>query len=335
MDRNKLIERWLDWFEHAGGRSPETAYQYGKNLKRLAEFLGETDLLAAELEQLEAFTGPHLHKMGLRPSSRRQAVAAIRGFFKWAHDRKLLPGDNPARILPAPKIGRPLPRMVSLENAEKLLMAPGMDDFVGVRDTAIISILIGCGCRASGIRNLNDSDLLWYREPDSPRLEQLVIRFREKGKTERLVPAPHDTALLIRAYLGHPKLDEIDRSLPQGDQVLFCNLVNCTVLAHEHRGEKRRLSSKAVLLMVARWAKVAGLPQSQQHPHALRHLYGTELAEADVGTVERMRLMGHRSANTTEIYDHMAMRKLTQIIHKSSPFQRIKSPASGLIGRLR
>lgn len=335
MDKHDLIDRYLTWLKHGRGRSPETCDQYRKNLRRLAEFMEDTDLLRAELDHLEAFAGLHLHKVGLRPSSRRQAVVAIRGFFHWAHERNLLPGDNPARLLPSPKMGRPMPRMVSLENAEKLLMAPGLDDFVGVRDTAILAILIGCGCRRSGIRNLNMSDLLWYREPKSPKLEQLVIRFREKGKTERLVPAPHDTALLIRAYLGHPKLDEIDRTLPDGDQVLFVNLVNCTVRMHDHRGEARRLSVNAVLHLMSRWAKVAGLPKDQQHPHALRHLYGTELAEADVGTTQRMRLMGHRAADTVEIYDHMAMRKLTEIVHGSSPFQRITSPARGLVDRLR
>lgn len=332
MDKHYLIDRYLTWLGQTCGRAETTIEHYGHNLRRMAAWLGDRDITRVSLKDLEEFTGPELHRLGLRPSSRQPAVAAIRGFYAWAAKRGLI-AENPAAELPVPKAGRPLPRIVTLQEAERLLMAPGMGDFLSVRDTAVLSVLIGCGPRASGVRFLNEGDLLWTRE-DGAKLEQLYIVFREKGKSERVVPAPHETALLIRAYLGHPDLDLIDRTLPNGDRVLFVNLVNSTIKAHEHYGEKRRLSRWAIKAIVKRWATVAGLPPGKRHPHVLRHLYGTELAENDVGHVQRMRLMGHATPQTVEIYDHTAMRKLTDIVRRSNPLKGMKTPASDLVRQL-
>jgi len=79
---------------------------------------------------------------------------------------------------------------------------------------------------------------------------------------------------------------------------------------------------------------VAKIDRAKLHPHALRHTYGTELAESDVSLIERQRLMGHVKPETTAIYDHTAMRKLRRTIDKASPLAKIKSPAADLAEKL-
>ena len=119
----------------------------------------------------------------------------------------------------------------------------------------------------------------------------------------------------------------------QGDQVLFVSTRNRTVPPHEYHGERRRLRRQAVVAMVKRHGK--GIPEEQLHPHALRHLYGTELREDDVDLITRQRLMGHADPKTTAIYDHLAMRKVTRDVDRANPLAKIRTPASDLLKQLK
>ncbi|MFP4162127.1 MAG: tyrosine-type recombinase/integrase, partial [Ectothiorhodospira sp.] len=230
-------------------------------------------------------------------------------------------------LIPRPKAGAPLPRPLSLENAERLILQPDISTFIGLRDAAILSVLIGCGLRVSGVVALNQEDLNWV---DYEGQEWLVIRVREKGKKERLVPAPHDTRLLTRAYLGHEELQEIDRTLPSGDRVLFVS-TRAAIPRHEYHGERRRLSRGAILRMIDRHGERAGIPQSERHPHAARHLYGTELAEAGADILQIQALMGHADPKSSSIYTRLAMRKLTERVARSTPMARMRTPVSDLV----
>ncbi len=162
-------------------------------------------------DELLVFTGPYLHKsLGLAPISRLPYVACIRGFFRWAHSRGLV-RHNAAHVVSYPKTGRKLPRAASLEVAEQLMWAPNFSTFEGVRDAAMLGVLIGCGLRVTGLCDLNESDLITQTIKGEPRL---ALPPAEKGKKERLIPLPHEADLLLRVYLEHPQLAAIDRQLP-------------------------------------------------------------------------------------------------------------------------
>lgn len=327
----ELIDAWLTWLEHNKGRSVRTVDKYRKYLLRLRQALG-TPLLKATRDQLETWVGLELHRAGMLPRSRKVAVAAVRGFFAWAADRGHI-DSSPAATLEYPKAGRSLPRPAGIEHAEKLLMQPDLDTFLGVRDAAILAVLIGCGPRRSGVVALNERDLVWTNLTGIH--ERLVIRFTEKGKHERLVPAPLETALFLRAYLGHPDLETIDRSLPNGDQVLFVSTANRGVAPQDYHGEARRLSMRGLDDMIRTYSRRAGIPDHLAHAHAYRHLYGTELAEHDVGLDSRRVLLGHVKADTTADYTHLAMRKMAEIVDRANPMGRIRSRVSPLAARIR
>ena len=80
--------------------------------------------------------------------------------------------------------------------------------------------------------------------------------------------------------------------LPNGDKVLFVSTMNRTVTPDQYHGERRRLNRRAVLQMMKKYGKRAGIPEDQVHPHAMRHLFGTELAEDGVDIIARQRLLG-------------------------------------------
>jgi len=328
-----LIQRWLHWMEHNQGRSNRTLEKYRLTLERLTSYLADRDLSLREAptDVIEEFAGLESHRQGISPRARRPVVAAVRGFFRWMR-RAGARSDNPAKDLPYPKSGSPLPRAMELSNAERLMMAPDLGTFLGVRDAAMISVLVGCGVRVSGLVAMNESDLQFVLDDEGR--EWLVIRVREKGKKERLVPAPHETKLLVRAYLGHPDLEEIDRTLPNGDKVLFVSTANRLVKPHEYFGEARRLHRKAVNEMLVKYGDQAGVPRKQLHPHAMRHLYGTELAEGGEDLRKIQTLMGHADIRTTTIYTQLAMRTLSKSVAKSNPFSRIQTPVTDLAKQL-
>lgn len=331
----QLLDEFAVWLEINHGRSPRTVLKYRHHLEQLEAFLAERGLTwsTAAAADLEAFTGLHLHQLGLRPRSRRPAISAVRKFYAWLRRSGRLTVD-PAASLPSPRIGRALPVPMDPRYAEALLMAPGLEDFLGRRDTAILSLFVGCGLRVGGLVSLNESSLLFYADEKNPERERLALRVEEKGGRERIVPAPDECWALVRAYLGAPELDDIERTLPDGDRVLFVSTMNRFVSPEDYHGEARRISVRAVDELIKRYGEQAGIPEAQRHAHALRHTYGTELAEQDVDLLVRQALMGHASSTSTEVYTHLAQRKLREAIDKANPFRRIRTPVSDLVREL-
>lgn len=334
-----LISSWLEHLEVNRGRSPQTVIKYGQYLRRLDAWLtspppakqahlgpasGARALVEVTIADLRVFAGVYAHSLHLSAAARKPLVSALKSFFAWCLATRAMDHD-PAFALESPKAGKRLPRAASLDWVAKLLQAPDLQTFRGVRDALILLLLAGCGMRVSGVCGLNESSLQWTL--DEQGRERLSIRVVEKGKRERLVPAPDECAMLVRAYLGHPELKAIDRALPSSDAVLLVSTApNGNHAPHEWHGEARRINRRTILDMIERYAKRMKLDLSVAHPHALRHLYGTELAEADVDVIQRGALLGHQDARTTEIYTHLAQRKLRQVVDKANPIGKLRTP---------
>lgn len=329
----ELVQAWAVWLERNAGRSSATVAKYRQYLDRLAAWCtlppeepkhraSTSDPLQLSAADLETFAGAHAHAVGLTPRARRPLVSALRGFYAWAKERGHVAG-NPAETLPSPKVGRSLPLAASLSHVERLLMAPNVGTASGLRDAAMIATLAGCAPRVSGLVGLNESDLLWI--PDGPR-ESLYLRLREKGDNVREVPAPHEVAILLRAYLAHPEVQAIDRTTEAGERVLFVSFRSRRVPAHEYHGERRRMTQRGVRRMLERHADRVGVPKKYAHPHALRHLYGAELAEDDADVLLRQALLGHADPKSAAIYSHLARRKLRQVVERSNPLRKMRAP---------
>lgn len=328
-----LLEQWLSHLHHNEGAADSTVRCYEQHLVRLRKWFQSppaaerlqpsgSDPLGATSADLHKYTGIFAHSLGITPISRRPIVAAVRGFYAWLHEQRAI-AANPAEKLPYPYAGAPLPRAPSLGEASKLLMQPDIETFLGLRDACMLATLMGCGLRISGLTAMNEGSLLWENEEG---VEHLTLRVTEKGKRDRLVPAPRELAILLRAYLGHPDLASLERTTKQGDRVLFVSTRNRAIDVSEYHGERRRISQRSVRDTIERYAKRAGLLPGTRHPHGLRHLFGTELAESDVPTLTSQALMGHVDPKNTEIYTHLAKRKLREVVHKASPLSKMDSP---------
>lgn len=328
---NNLIESFLEFKQHNAGRSERTVQVYRLALTRLLEFFGDRDPLLATHDDLVVFSGIWLHRRGLTdPVSRRPHVAAIREFYGWLLDNKYIRG-NPAVGVPYPKSGRKIPRVMTMKSAEKLMWAPDFNTFEGVRDAAMLGLLVGCGLRASGLVSLNVSNVI---EAELDGQVRLNLKVTEKGSKERMIPIPIQADMLLRIYMGHEELFGIDRTLANGDQVLFVTTMNRTCTIDEYRGERRRMNRRSVRDMIAKYGQREGISVDQLHPHAMRHLFGTELIEDDVNILNAQLLLGHADTKSTAIYNHTAMRKLTREMDRANPLSKMSTPVSDLLKQL-
>lgn len=326
----QLIDAWLEWLQHNRGRSERTVEAYAMAMKKLREFLGNKPLLEAEPAELEMFCGLWLHKKGIVARSRVPYISAVKGFYKWAKASRLVSD------ITHPRTGRPLPNTMSLASAEKLMWGPDLDTFIGIRDAAMLALMMGCGLRVSGLVGINESHLSNVQIENQMRM---ALKVTEKGKKQRILPVPKEAEMLLRVYLAHEEMAEIDRDLPgpdgrPPDRVLFVSVRSTRLTPDLHRGEKRRLTRKSVNEMIKRYGKRLDIPAAELHPHAMRHLYGTELTEGNVATAAVQDLMGHDDIKSTSIYTHLAARRKFAAVDQHAPLAKMKTPVSELLKRL-
>lgn len=329
-----VVDAYLEWLLHNRGRSEATISKYRGHLDRLGAWFADPpadrtlapstrDPMAAAPEDLELYAGLVAHHRKLSARARRPLVSALRGFYAWAATKGHV-DINTAATLPQPKAGQPLPWVSSLQEAERMLLSPDITTLEGLRDASMFLLLMGCGIRVSGLCSMNESSLEWYVDDDGREL--LNIRVVEKGKKERIVPAPQEASMLLRAYLGNDELHAIPRALPDGDAVLFVTFNNRTIAACDYHGEARRMTPAAVRGVIKKHAAVAGVRPQVAHPHALRHLYGTEMAEDKVDLLELQSLIGHVDAKSTAIYTATARRRLRSTVDRSNPLAKMRGP---------
>jgi integrase/recombinase XerD len=234
---DQAIDAWLEWLAGSRGRKPRTIEAYGSRDPRLHEYLKEFGTRCRRRRsQLETFTGLWLHKKGVIARSRIPYVSAVKGFYKFAAARGIC-RRNAAKELEHPKTGKPLPRVISLANAEKLMWAPDMGTFIGIRDAAMLSLLVGCGPRISGLVALNESDL---RATQIGNEARLTVTFTEKGERHALDGRAEGSADAAARVPGHEELKAIDRNIEprpgQRDRVLFVSVRSDEAAAARARG---------------------------------------------------------------------------------------------------
>jgi len=329
-----LVEDWLLYMETSRGRTLRTIETYRTAFKYLREFMQGKPLVEADAAELETFCGLWLHRKGKIANGRKPYISAVRGFYAWLESTRRCEG-NAAAQLEHPITGKPLPRSITLTNAEKLMWAPDMGTFIGIRDAAMLSLLIGCGLRVSGLIGLNEGDLQTVEIECQPRL---TLRTLEKGQRTRIMPVPKEAEMLLRVYMGHEELAVIDRNIKgrsgHPDKVLFVSVRSTVLAAHEHIGERRRLTRKAVHDVIQRYGKRLDIPANELHPHAMRHLFGTELQEEDIPTLAIQELMGHADPKSTAVYAQLAMRKKMATVDRAAPLAKMRTPVSELLKRL-
>ena len=281
---DEAIARFLDQF--AAGRSHHTVRSYGSDLAQLAavcEGRGVTRAPALGTEDVRAF----LRKHARTPVTRARKICSVRAFAAFLVKTGRSPRDATAGI-EAPRRRRSLPKDISPEQAAELVGR--LLGRTPLRDRAILELLYGAGLRAGELVAVNLQDL--------DERERTVL-VRGKGKKERIAVFGEPCARAIREYTAGER--------PGSDSpALFLN----------PRG--RRLSQRTVQRIVERHRLHAGLSPDVT-PHSLRHSFATHLLTggADLKTVQQ--LLGHESLVSTQIYTHVSIERLREVVAKRHP----------------
>jgi len=295
------IESFLTYLTVEKGFSGNTIDAYRNDLNQLANFVGEEAAKGGSPASWAGFNRQGMLSYLLNLKERNYAattvarkIAAARSFFDFmVAEGKIR--DNPSQNVDSPKVGRSLPKPISISQVRRLLEQPTkLSTPEAKRDKAILELLYASGMRVSELVSLNVSDI---------DLDGGFVRCFGKGHKERLIPIYRQAALAVEEYIkeSRPRLTYSDT-----EPALFLN----------RRGE--RLTRQGLWQILKGYAKSAEL-DTEITPHTLRHSFATHMLSggADLRSVQE--LLGHANISTTQIYTHLTTDHIRRAYEKSHP----------------
>lgn len=258
--------------------SPNTVGAYCSDVR---DFLEQCRIPAAQAGPEDIVRYFESRSNLLSKRSQARILSSMRSFYDWM----ILEGEvsrNPCDKVEAPKLGKYLPAVLSVEEVSAILESVPDKGEMSLRDRAILEVLYGCGLRVSELCSLRISHIY---------MEENFLRIIGKGNKERLVPFAPLTGEAISNWLGvRPAA-----AAPQWDDFAFLNRFG------------KPLSRISVFSLVKKYALTAGVTK-EISPHTFRHSFATHLIEngADLRVVQEM--LGHENILTTEIYTHIDSR---------------------------
>ncbi len=295
------VEAFLEMMavERAAARNTLTAYS--KDLADAQGFLAARggDLARAAAEDIEAYFAV-LGARGLSPATAARRRSAVRQFYRFVLGEGWR-ADDPSRRVEAPKRGRPLPKVLSRGEVDRIIAAAAARDGAqGLRLACMIELAYASGLRISELTALPLATMA--RDP-------AYLMVKGKGGKERLAPLNDAARAAIRAYL------EVRKGfLPKGDAA--------NPWFFPSRGKGARLTPRRFAQLLDEAAADAGIDPARVSPHVLRHAFATHLLEggADLRVVQK--LLGHADIATTQIYTHVAGDRLAEVVRSKHPLSR-------------
>jgi integrase/recombinase XerD len=290
MTWDEAISDFLAYLRLERSLSEKTLTAYGADVSKLRSYAeGELGLQPQEVEHAHVEQLLlQLYDSGISGRSQARVLSGIKAFFKY-----LLLDDvvtaNPTQQIAAPKQGRSLPEVLTVDEVERIIAAIDLSKPEGHRNKAIIELLYSCGLRVSELVNLRFSNMY---------LDKGFLRIVGKGNKERLTPIGGKAVSALKLYLSGRRAEIEQRD---ANDVVFLN----------RRGAQ--LTTVMVFLITKDLAAKAGITKTIS-PHTFRHSFATHLVEggADLRAVQEM--LGHESITTTEIYTHLDREYLRQAI---------------------
>ena len=298
-----FVNSFLDYTITILNKSPNTVKEYNydianflKYIKKQFKLTDEADLKEIKINDmdisiLKKITLQDIHgyisymaiDLKSSPATRARKISAIRVFFKYLSSKAKIIDVNPAQDLETPKLGKRMPRYLSLEESKKLLNVSQDDtDRNSIRDHAIITLFLNCGMRLSELVGINISNI------DFSESRMTVIG---KGNKERTIYLNKACMNALKDYLSIRPHDKVKND---SRDALFLS------------ERKERISNRTVQNIVKNELARAGLDTTKYSVHKLRHTAATLMYQyGDVDIRALQELLGHESISTTEIYTHV------------------------------
>ena len=310
------LKLFLDMLMAERGAAPKTIEAYSRDLSAFLAFLSQkrTNARQATPENVRTYLA-ELSRKGLAPTSRARKLSAMRQFFRFLLGEGLRT-DDPCAAIDSPKLGRPLPKLLSLDEVESLIAAAegavgrageGSGRRRALRMHALIETLYATGLRVSELLALPRHVLA---------TDDRVLTIKGKGGRERLVPL-NDAAR--KALADH--LAAVDAGIAKGKAAspwLFPSGNGAEPLTRQRFGQELKALAAS-----------AGIEPSRVSPHVLRHAFASHLLErgADLRTVQQ--LLGHADISTTQIYTHVIEERLRRLVEQHHPLAQARLTKRG------
>jgi integrase/recombinase XerD len=296
------LEAFLEMLAAERGAARLTLAAYRNDLLDLSGFLAARGIAidGADAAALHDYLAAAATRR-LAPRTLARRLSAIRQFFRFLLTDGVR-GDDPTSGLDAPRLGRPLPKMLSESEVTRLIATaeawPGEE---GLRLRAILELLYATGLRVTELATLP----LAAAQRD-PRF----LLVRGKGGRERMVPLSPPSRQALAAYLGCRK-----HFLPDGSASRYL---------FPSRGADGHLTRQRCGQLLKELAGAAGLDPARLSPHVLRHAFASHLLDhgADLRSVQQM--LGHADIATTQIYTHVQGERLRRLVETAHPLARRK-----------
>jgi site-specific recombinase XerD len=294
MRLNLAIENFVNYLQVEKGYSNNTIDTYITALNQFDEFLTEAfeadiDVTILDSDDITPYLG-YLHDRGLKKSSLRLKLAAVKSLFKYLFKKELI-DRNPAAAVISPKTEKKLPNYLQVKEVDRLLDFFDSTTFEGIRDKALVDVIYSCGLRISEVLEIKINQI---------DKQERLIKVIGKGKKERYVPIGSKTLETLREY------ESIRRTINTSTKYLFIKpngnkLDRFTAYRQVHNAMK----------------SISDI--SQKSPHTLRHSFATHLLDngADIRSVSEM--LGHSSLSTTQVYTHLSIERLKDAYKKAHP----------------
>ena len=286
-------EAFLDMLAAERGAAINTLAAYRRDLAGAEDLIG--DLLKtsrADVQKLAAAWS------GLAPSTVARKSSALRQFFGFAVDEGWR-GDDPSNALPKPRARRPLPKILSHDDVDKLFnraeLEAGSGRPTAVRQLALLELLYGSGLRASELVSLPFSAV----PRDAP-----LLTVMGKGGQARMVPVSERAKEAIALWMAV-------RGAPSGPAARFL-----------FPSRAKHLTRVRLYQMLKELALRADIDPGSVSPHVLRHAFATHLLEGGADLRVLQTLLGHADISTTQIYTHVDAARLVALVNARHPLAR-------------
>jgi len=285
------LEAYLRELSGVHNRSPHTIRNYRGDTGGFLDWCQEHEVEPLEVSRprFREYLS-ELKQAGTAAASMTRKVSTLHAFYRYLQREGATEGDL-LYGLAMPKRPKRLPKVLDPKAVSDLLGQPDTTTNRGLRDRAILELLYGAGLRISELLTLDVGEI---------DLLDGLARVQGKGSKERIVlfGASANDALTVWLRDGRPTM------LKNAETALFVGRTGA------------RLSARSVQSLVRSYATAAGIPQDV-HPHLLRHSFATHLLDggADLRIVQE--LLGHSSANTTQIYTHVSQARQAEVTKRA------------------
>lgn len=292
------IEEFVRYLIVDLNRSQNTVQSYQRDLQKFTEFLQRESIFEVtdiSEQEIRLFLST-LHQANYSATSTSRMLSALRQFFLYLQKEKIRT-DNPIGLIQRPKKAQRLPKTLSTQQVDRLLLAPDTQTLHGIRDRAIFELMYATGLRVSEVITL---------QLDYLHLELGFIQTIGKGNKERLLPVFDEAIIWLERYLNQVRPYFMQQKKANAGNILFVT----------ERG--KAFTRQGIWKNLAKYVQIAGIEQKVS-PHMLRHSFATHLLEngGDLRLVQE--LLGHQDISTTQIYTHVSTQRLQQVYRQHFP----------------